>query len=67
MINHHILHPYGPKKKLWGLTLTIWGGGGGGENGPAHFFPTLENKEIAKYLLGLCYYNCMSIQPLLHP
>ena len=32
--------------------------GGGGKNGPAHLFPTLENKEIAKYSLGLCYFYC---------
>ena len=59
MINQLLLHPYGQKKMGGGgggLTLTIWGGGG--KNGPAHFFPTLENKEIAKYSIGLCYYYC---------
>ena len=53
MINQPLLHPYG-HKNLWGLTLTILKGGGGGKNGPAHFFPTLETKEIAKYSILVC-------------
>ena len=43
--------------------FNYFGEGGGGKNGPAHFFPTLENKEIAKYSIGLCYYLLLSTDP----
>ena len=58
MINQLLLHPYGQKKTVGFDFNYLGGGGGGGKNGPAHFFPTLENKEIAKYSIGLCYYYC---------